>query len=80
MKPYKTYFFRGQDPMLTEAISKIMDSGAKFSKISADTGVATTTLYNWRKRKSKRTYASTMNAALRGAGMELKIVKSNGKG
>ena len=80
MKPYKSYFYRGQDPLLTEAIGRIMATGTKFSKLSKDTGVATTTFYNWKKRKSKRTYASTMNAALHGAGMELKIVKGNGKG
>ena len=78
-KPYKTYFYRGQDPLLTEAIEKIMDTGTKIGQLSKDTGVATTTFYNWKKRKSKRTYASTMNAALRGAGMRLKIVNGKGK-
>jgi len=78
-KPYKTYFFRGQDPLLTEAIEKIEDTGTKFGQLSKDSGVSTTTFYNWKKRKSKRTYASTMNAALRGAGMQLKIVNGKGK-
>jgi len=78
-KPYKTYFYRGQDPLLTEAVEKIKDTGTKFSQLSKDSGVSTTTFYNWQKRKSKRTYASTMNAALRGAGMQLKIVNGKSK-
>jgi len=83
MKPYKTYFFRGQDPMLAEAISRIFDEGTPIKKLSEASGVASSTFYNWKRKKSKRTYASTLNAALRSAGMRLEIasgLKKNGSG
>jgi len=78
MKPYKTYFHRGQDPLLTEAINKIMATGVSFKKLSDESGVAAGTYSNWKTRKSKRTYTPTLNAALRGAGLQLSITRKNG--
>jgi hypothetical protein len=79
MKTYKTYFYRGQDPMLTDAINRLMDTGTNFSQLAKASGVAPSTYSNWKKRKSKRTYCNTLNAALRGAGMHLEIVNGTGK-
>ena len=74
MKPYKTYIFRGQDPLIGEALEKI--NGMRFKAVSEASGVSTSTLYNWRRKKSRRTYASTMNAVLRANGLKLTITKS----
>ena len=73
MKQYKTYRFKDQDPLIGEVMAELRDT--KFSEVSRSSGVSTTTLYNWRKKKSRRTYASTLNAVARTAGKKLELTK-----
>jgi len=80
MKPYKSYFHRGQDPLLTEATNKILETGVTFKQLSRDSGVSTSTFSNWKSRKSKRTFTTTLNAALRASDMQLTIAAKNGRG
>ena len=73
MKTYKTYTFRGQDPLIAEALEAV-GNGKGADKAAAEaSGVSRSTLRNWRTKKSRRTYASTLNAVVRAAGKKLTL-------
>lgn len=76
MKKYKFYRFTDQDPMIAETLALIDDS---FAATSRATGVSASTLANWKKKRTKRAYNSTLQAVGRSRGMRLKWVRSNEK-
>jgi hypothetical protein len=73
LKPYKTYKFTGQDPMVGKVLGVCDEAGVKPSAVSRESGVASSTLGNWRKRKTKRPQFATLNATLMALGKELVI-------
>lgn len=75
VKPYKLYRFSGQDPMTSKVLAEVDDAGMKFGAVSRETGVAASTLSNWRKKKTKRPQFATLNATLMAFGKELVIAK-----
>jgi DNA-binding phage protein len=73
LKPYKTYRFTGQDPMVGKVLDACDAAGVKNAVVARESGVASTTLGNWRKRKTKRPQFATLNATLMALGKELTI-------
>jgi transposase-like protein len=72
LKPYKSYSFRGQDPIVSKVLDQV--DGTSFAAVSRDSGVASTTLGNWRSAKTKRPQFATLNATLMALGKEFTIV------
>lgn len=72
-KKYKTYSFQGQDPMVVKVLSLV--DGLTYASISRDSGISTTTLSNWKHRRTKRPQHCTMAATLGAAGYEFTIAK-----
>lgn len=75
LKPYKSYPFKGQDPIAGKVLDVIDQSGVKASVVSRESGVASSTVGNWRKRKTKRPLFATVNAVLMALDRELTITK-----
>lgn len=73
LKPYKLYKFQGQDPMTGKVLDELEDAGMNFSAASRESGVAPSTLGNWRKKKTKRPQFATFQATLMAIGKELII-------
>lgn len=73
LRPYKTYKFTGQDPMVIKVLDQL--DGSTFAAVSRDSGVASTTLGNWKSGKTKRPQFATLNATLMASGAEFAIVK-----
>lgn len=74
MKTYKTLTYRGQHPLMREALDLIDTS---YAEASRRTGVSSSTFTNWKSKRSKSSNTRTMDAILRGYGYALKIGKSN---
>ena len=75
IKPYKLYKFSGQDPMTSKVLRELEDADFKPAAVARESGVASSTLGNWRKKKTKRPQFATLNAALMVVGKELIIAK-----
>jgi transcriptional regulator with XRE-family HTH domain len=73
LKPYKTYRFTGQDPIVEKVRSVFDDAGMKRSAVSRDSGVASSTMASWFKRRTKRPQFASINAVLGALGKELTI-------
>ena len=73
IKPYKLYRFSGQDPMTSKVLDELEDAGMKLAAASRESGVAASTLGNWRKKKTKRPQFATFQATLMAVGKELII-------
>ena len=76
MKVYKTYTFKDQDPLIGDVLR---GSNESVSKVAERSGVSTSTLYNWRKKKSKRTFTSTLNAVAIALNKRLVVVDKGRK-
>lgn len=72
--PYKSYPFRGQDPMVGKIKDIFDESGEKLSAIHEASGVSTSTIGNWFNKKTMRPQVSTVNAVLMAMNKELAIV------
>lgn len=75
MNRYRSYKFRNYDPILDRLEEVMYVNGLTKAEISRESGVSTTTLYNWQKRKTRSPNSATLNAALHVAGYELAITK-----
>ena len=73
LKPYKLYKFSGQDPMTGKVLDELEEAGLNLSAAGRESGVAASTLGNWRKKKTKRPQFATLNATLMAVGKELVI-------
>lgn len=73
LKPYKTYHFTGQDPIVRKVQDEVTTSGNALAAVSRDSGVASSTMGNWFKRKTKRPQFATVNAVLMALDKELVI-------
>lgn len=73
-KPYTYYRFTTYDPVIQKTIAMIDDrigsnSGQKsYSKFAEDAGISTSTLRNWKTRKTRRPQFSTIAACWAAAG------------
>lgn len=62
---YRTYNFSGQDPAVSELLGQIGD----IRKVCEDSGVAVSTIRNWRDQKTRRPKFATMQATAMALGM-----------
>lgn len=73
LKSYKTYRFTGQDPIIEIVHSIVDDSGLRKSEISNASGVASGTMGNWFRKKTRRPQFATVNAVLMACDKELVV-------
>lgn len=71
---YRTYPFRGHDPVIAQVETLVHHSGMTLNEAADKSGVARSTLRNWRNRKTKRPYYSTVKAVSVALGGSLAIV------
>lgn len=75
MKPYKSYHFKGKDPIIGKLNVIVQGSGEKYKKISDTSGVSTTAIRGWFRGKTRRPQFATVNAVAMALGHELKLNK-----
>ena len=73
LKPYEAYWFEGQDPVVEKVLDTVDKVGVKPKALSTDSGVAVSTIGNWRKKNTKRPQFATLNATLRAVNKEFTI-------
>ena len=72
LRPYRSYVFRGRDPILNKVNAAIADSGMTKTEIHKMSGVSASTLYNWGPMgKTRRPQFCTVEATLRPCGKTL---------
>jgi transcriptional regulator with XRE-family HTH domain len=79
---FKTYHFRGQDPIVDKIKTVVSDDAAgrgiapklAWAKAAEKSGVSKSTTSNWRSGKTYRPQFATLNAIARACGHELDIV------
>ena len=78
MTIYKTYPFRGKDPVLNLVMTAAKEGGHKWKDISKTSGVSINTLYNWSPKGTvSRPKFATIQAVAHAIGYDLMLVKSN---
>ena len=75
MKLYKSYMFRGKDPVIDQLRTIIQDQQGKLTpltlqQIEEDGGPTASCMANWFWGKTKRPQSATVEAAGRALGME----------
>jgi DNA-binding phage protein len=76
---YPSYLFVEHDPVLDAIDTIIADSGKSLTYVATNSGIARTTLDNWRLRKTKRPQFATVAAVIRACGGELTINRETKK-
>lgn len=72
---YRTYMFEDKDPIIDVMRTLAQDSKRSFKEISTDSGVSTTTLYNWFHGKTRRPQFCTIAAVAGSLGKSIGLVK-----
>lgn len=80
MKLYRSYKFKDYDPIIDKIEEVLYVDGMTKAEIARLSGVSTTTLYNWQRKKTRSPKASTVNATLHVMGYELTIQKVRNRG
>ncbi len=73
--PYNHYFFRNQDPAIPLLLAIQDEKKITSRSISKDSKVSTSTLTNWRSKKTKRPQFCTLVAAFRSIGGERQLAR-----
>ncbi len=73
---YRTYNFKDKDPVIDQVRTMWQDSGLKLSAVSEESGVSSTTLYNWFDGDTRRPQSATVEAVGRALGYERRWVKA----
>jgi len=76
LKPYRSYVFRGKDPVIDILRTAIKDSGKSYQEVADESGVAVGTLSNWFSGPTERPKFSTVNAVARSLEKEFILVDS----
>lgn len=76
-KPYRSYRFTGQDPIVAKIKHIVDESGETNVKLNKMSGVSTGTLGNWFGGKTRRPQFATLNAVARSLGYDLTLLKRN---
>lgn len=79
MKLLKSYNFVDKDPVIDKMRSPVKNSELSYSEISAKSGVAASTLYNWFEGNTKRPQYATVVAVMRVLGYKELFVKKGVK-
>lgn len=75
MKLYRSYRFKNYDPILDKVEEVLYVDGISKAEIARRSGVSSSTLSNWAKKKTRSPNSSTVNAALHAMGYELTVRK-----
>lgn len=70
----KSYSFKDKDPVIDKMRGPIKNSDLSYAQISAKSGVAVSTLYNWFEGKTKRPQYATVIAVMRVLGYREQFV------
>lgn len=65
---YRTYIFTDYDPVIALLRDARDEAGAKTAKIRSDSGVSSSTLYNWFSGKTRKPQFATVVAVARSIG------------
>lgn len=71
---YRTYSFADEDPILGVMLSLVDDSKLTVAEINERTNVSKATIYNWKKRKTKRPQFCTIAAVAGAVGKSIGLV------
>lgn len=77
LKLYKSYSFRDKDPIIDKLRTMVQDEGVKYSDISEESGVSTSTIYNWFHGTTLRPQFASVMAVTRALGYDLQVVKAD---
>lgn len=75
LKLYKSYSFTDKDPIIDRFRTAVEDSGLNLAKLAEESGVSSTTLYNWDHGPTRRPQFASMAAAFGAMGYDLLPVK-----
>lgn len=75
LKKYKTYMFKEFDPAIGEVLQVI--GATKFGVVAGDAGMSSSTLRNWKNKKTRRPQHATLAAAAGAKGYQFKLVRGN---
>lgn len=64
LSPYRNYSFINKDPIIDFARTAVKDSGKSYKQIHEGSNVATATLVNWFKGRTRRPQFATVAAVL----------------
>src|SRR5262245_5917547 len=76
IKTYKSYMFVDKDPVIDELRTLVKDSGLSYDEVSDECGVASSTLYSWFHKDTRRPQNATIEAVGRGLGFKRKWVRT----
>lgn len=71
---YKTYKFRNQDPVIGTIKTMFLEADVKKVELHKMSGVASSTIYNWFRGKTRHPRNDTIEAAGRALGFQRKWV------
>lgn len=74
MSFYRSYPFKEYDPAMEQVTGLIEDSDKPLKDINEGSDVSLTTMYNWRKKKTKKPQFATLNAVARSLGKEFRLM------
>ena len=77
-RPYRTYRFSGQDPMVSKVFAAMEQADTDIAESCRKSGVSPTTLHNWKNKKTRQPQFATLNATAMAMGYELRLTKTNG--
>ena len=76
---YRTYRFRGQDPVVGQVKTMFLGADIKRVELHKISGVSASTIGNWFNGTTRRPQFATINAAGRAMGHQLKWVPYRGR-
>lgn len=71
LRPYKSYVFRDKDPVIDQIRTIVEDSRKTINQVAIESGVSSSTMYNWFHGKTRRPQFATVEAAGRACGRTL---------
>jgi transcriptional regulator with XRE-family HTH domain len=71
---YKTYSFTDKDPAIDELRTLVQDSEMSYDDISEESGVSTSTLWNWFSGDTRRPHNASLEAVGRALGYRREFV------
>jgi hypothetical protein len=72
-KPYKSYYFKTHDPVLTRVSGLIADYGGDLKAISGLSGVSVSCMRRWMEGTTRRPTYAAVTAVIQALGCEIEI-------
>jgi transcriptional regulator with XRE-family HTH domain len=73
-KLYKSYSFRDKDPIIDQMRTAVQDVGLSYGQIEGESGVSSSTMYNWFHGDVRRPQFATIAAVARAIGYDIQLV------